>query len=404
MLTTERLCSHIIRLLHAPIRVYDAEGKQTAVYVDHGEQQDVFACDSDFLALLLKKGREEAPILHLEEEETVYGILKGGTDIYMIGPCCFGRDTMMAAKYLIRAHKMDPQRPYRVSAVRIYVFVELMLVLHEHLTGREMESSELIRRSFCDHRFEQAMQEKVHRVFYEFQESGAVHNPYGQEMREQESIRTGDLERLYRSFDEAYVGEIGTLAREPLRQAKNLAIVLVTLASRSAIAGGVLPEIAFSMSDAFIQRVEEMKNVGETTALARQSEVEFCTAVQRLSSGRARNALVERCKSLIVRQLHSKLSVKELAGQLQVTPSHLSHLFAREEGMKLTDYIAREKIREAQNHLVYTDDSYEAVAFSLGFVSQSHFGQVFKRWAGMTPKQYRETYGRHLKSDIGYFS
>lgn len=397
MLTTERLCTHIIRLLHTPIRVFDADGNLTAVYVDHGEQQDVLSCDPDFLALLLKKGREEAPILHLETEEIVYGILRDGASIYIMGPCCFGRDTAMAAKYLIRTHRMDPIRPYRVSAVKVYSFIELMLSLHEHLTDQEMESSELLLRSFCDHRFERAIQEKVHRVFYDLQESGAVHNPYGQELREQESIRTGDLERLYRSFDETYVGEIGTLARDPLRHAKNLAIVLITLASRSAIAGGVLPEVAFSMSDAFIQRVEEMKNVGETTALARQTEVEFCRAVQKLSTGGGHNVLVDRCKDLIAGRLHSKLSVKELAGHLKVTPSHLSHLFVREEGLKLTDYIAQEKIREAKNQLVYTEDSYEAIAFSLGFVSQSHFGQVFKRWADMTPKQYRETYGRQLQ-------
>lgn len=394
MLTTERLCAHIIRLLHTPIRVYDADGNQTAVYVDHGEQQDVLSCDPDFLALLLKKGREEAPVLHLEEEEIVYGILRDGASVYIMGPCCIGRDVATAAKYLLRAHKMDLKRPYRVSAVKIHSFIELMLSLHEHLTDQEMESRELLLRSFCDHRFEQAIQEKVHRVYYDFQESGAVHNPYGQELREQESIRTGDLEKLYRSFDETYVGEVGTLARDPLRHTKNLAIVLITLASRSAIAGGVLPEVAFSMSDAFIQRVEEMKNVGEATALARQTEVEFCRAVQKLSAVGGRNALIDRCKALIAGRLHSRLSVKELAGQLKVTPSHLSHLFVREEGLKLTDYIAREKIREAQNQLVYTEDSYEAIAFSLGFASQSHFGQVFKRWADMTPKQYRETYGR----------
>lgn len=395
MLTTERLCVHIIRLLHAPIRVYDAKGKQTAVYIDHGEQQDVLACDPDFLALLLKKGREESPILYLEAEEIVYGVLKDREDIYIMGPCCLGRDTVTAVNYLVRTHHMDPQKPYRVSVVKTYSFMELMLSLHEHLTDQTMEASELIRRSFCDRRFEQMLQEKIHRVFYDFQESGAVHNPYGQEQREQESIRTGDLEKLYHSFDETYVGEIGTLAREPLRQAKNLAIVLITLASRSAIAGGVLPEVAFSMSDAFIHRVEEMNNVGEVTALARQAEVEFCTAVRNLPSGGANNALIGRCKDLIVSRLHSRLSVNELAGCLQVTPSHLSHLFIREEGIKLTDYIAQEKIREAKNHLVYTDDSYEAIAFSLGFASQSHFGQVFKRWADMTPKQYREAYGQH---------
>ena len=394
MLTTERLCTRIIRLLHAPIRVYDAAGNQTAIYVDHGEQQDVLSCDEEYLAMLLEKGRREAPILHLEAEEIVYGAVRDGETVYLLGPCCVGRDPVAAARRLVRRHGMDPRKPYRVSGVYLYDFVELLLTLHEQLNDGKMESNELLLRSFCDRRFEQAMQEKVHQVFYTLQESAAVHNPYDQELREQESIRTGDLEALYRSFAETYVGKIGVLSHDPLRHAKNLAIVLITLASRSAITGGVLPEVAFSMSDAFVQRVEELNNVGEAVALGKQAEVEFCTAVRDLSSSRGHSALTAQCKALIVQQLHSRLPVKELARQLEVTPDHLSHLFVREEGIKLTDYITREKITAAKKHLAYTDDSYGSLAFSLGFSSQSHFGQAFKKWAGMTPKQYRERYGK----------
>jgi len=394
MLTTEHLCTHIIRLLHAPIRVYNITREQTAVYVDHDEQQDVLACDQEFLDMLLEKGFQEAPILYLEAEEIVYGMVRDEKQLYVLGPCCVDRDPVAAAKQLVRRHGMNPQKPYRVSHVFLHDFIELMLILHGQLTGDEMELNELLMRSFCDQRFELAMREKIHQVFYTLRESAAIHNPYDQEVREQESIRTGDLEALYRSLEEPFVGEFGILAHDPLRSTKNLIIVLITLASRSAIAGGMIPEVAFSMSDAFIQRVEELNNPGEVFALGRQAEVEYCTAVHNLSSGGGRNALLARCKSLIVQQLHSRLPVKELARQLEVTPDYLSRLFLREEGIKLTDYIMREKINCAKQHLVYTEDAYDVLAFSLGFSSQSHFGQTFKKWTGVTPKQYREQYGK----------
>lgn len=396
MLTTKHLCTHIIRLLHTPIRIYNAAREQIAIYVDHNEQQDVLACDQAFLSMLLDKGFREAPVLHLELEEIVYGMVRDETELYILGPCCVGRDPVAAARQLVRRHGMDPQTPYRVSHVFLHDFIELMLILHGQLTGDEMELNELLMRSFCDQQFELAMKEKVHQVFYTLWESAAVHNPYDQEVREQESIRTGNLEALYRSFEESYVGKFGTLARDPLRSTKNLIIVLITLASRSAITGGMLPEVAFSMSDAFIQRVEELNNPGEVFALGRQAEVEYCTAVHNLSSGGGRNALLARCKALIVQQLHSRLPVKELARQLEVTPDHLSRLFVREEGIKLTDYIMREKINYAKQHLAYTEDAYDVLAFSLGFSSQSHFGQAFKKWTGITPKQYREQYGKRF--------
>lgn len=396
MMTAERLCAHIIRLLHAPIHVYTDQGVQTAVYVDHGEQQDILSCDRKLLELLLEKGRSDHPVLYLETEEIIYGVVPGGGVLYILGPCCLGRDTLAAEKFLKRRHKLDPAQPYRISVCPLMDFCELTSMLYEHLTGKPMEASVMLQKSFCDERFEAAMREKVHQVFCTMQETSAVHNPYAQELREQESIRAGDLDALYRSFEETYVGKIGTLSPDPLRNAKNLAIVLVTLASRSAIAGGMLPEVVFSMSDAYIQRAEEMKNPGEALALGRQAEVEYCTEVGRLSSGSRRSALVVRCKDLIVQQLHSKLTVQTLAQQLDVAPDYLSHLFNREEGIRLSEYIAREKINSAKNHLVYTEDSYGSLAFLLGYSSQSHFIQAFRKQTGMTPKQYREQYGRRL--------
>lgn len=70
------------------------------------------------------------------------------------------------------------------------------------------------------------------------------HNPYDQEMREFGSIENGDLIQLEKSLQEDYDGTIGTLAKDPLRNLKNLGIVLVTLASRAAIRGGLSPEIS----------------------------------------------------------------------------------------------------------------------------------------------------------------
>ena len=55
---------------------------------------------------------------------------------------------------------------------------------------------------------------------FEKQELGTLHNPYDQEIREFTSIEYGDIETLRKSLEENYAGEIGTLAADPLRNAK----------------------------------------------------------------------------------------------------------------------------------------------------------------------------------------
>lgn len=129
-----------------------------------------------------------------------------------------------------------------------------------------MDVTELLRLNTYEHGAELELHEKVHREFFARREESADHNPYSQEVIEQGSIRSGDLEGLYKSFQIACMRKIGTLAREPLRQAKNLAIVNIALACRSAIHGGVLPEISYTMADAFTQRVEETRTEAEAYA------------------------------------------------------------------------------------------------------------------------------------------
>lgn len=392
MMNAEQLCNHIIHLIHMPIHVYDEKGVRTAVYIDHGEQQDVIDCDGELLVLLLKKAKPEYPVFHLEARQILYGIVMGEDKTYVVGPCCLGRADAEAARYLVKTHHMDPEKPYRLYRTSLETFCEMVMMLYETVTGRTVMREELLQKNFCDENLLNSMQKKLHNVFYELRESDAVHNPYSQEVREQDAIKRGDLDALSKSFEESFVGKFGTLSRDPLRQAKNMNIVVITLACRSAIEGGLLPEVAFSMSDAFIQHTEELKDIAEIWVFGRQAEIEYCRAVHELTFKAAQNPLVTRCKGLIVSRLHSKLSVKEIAGQLEITPDYLSHLFQQEEGIRLTDYIIREKIEASKKQLVYTEKSLDSVAYSFGFVSQSHFGKAFKKWAGMTPKQYREKF------------
>lgn len=392
MLTTEQLCRRIIRLIHAPIRIYDSDGYLIRVFVDKGEQQDPLVCDEVLLARLMALGSEDGPRLHLESDEIIYGVICNENNGYILGPCCLGRDAVAAAKALVRRHKMDAKVPYRVTRVTMDFFCETLLLLYEHLTDRTMNVNELYLQCFGGKELERQMQGRLLEVFYDLRETNTVHNPYSQELREQESIRTGDLEGLYRAFQESYTGRIGTLSRDPVRHAKNLAIVLITLASRSAMAGGLLPEVAYTMSDAFIQQVEELSSIGEVSALCRQAEIEYCAAVAKRSVSGSSNPLIDRCKKLVAEHLRERLSVKELAARLDITSDYLSRLFLQDEGTKLTEYILQRKIDVAKNQLIYTDNSYEAIAHALGFTSQSHFGQVFKKYTGMTPRRYRETY------------
>ena len=82
---------------------------------------------------------------------------------------------------------------------------------------------------------EDSIQEYFSRLIFENEELEKVHNPHDQELREFGSIESGDVERLEKSRSEDYVGELGTLSKDPLRNMQYMGVVVITLASRAAI-------------------------------------------------------------------------------------------------------------------------------------------------------------------------
>ena len=143
----------------------------------------------------------------------------------------------------------------------------------------------------------------------------------------------------------------------------------------------------------FIQQIENLRSKEKVLEFTRKAQTEFCLAVRDGARSATDNPLILRCRDLISRRVNAKLSVKELADALNVNPSYLSQVFSREEKMPISDYIAREKVRTATRELIFTEKSFAEIAALFNFLSQSHFGKVFKKWTGMTPKQYRTLYG-----------
>lgn len=397
-MNAQRVCHYLACFLHTPIRLLRTDG-EPLLCLNKEEQPALTPQDTAFYQQLLARVRRDQPSLHVEGEQILYGIVPAGEDVYVAGPCCL-RDPASAADFLVKRYGLAPETLRCVPKISIETFSTAVIMLYESLSGREWDTSSLWLGSFCDMDFIQSMSRKCQQVISTYREESLFHNPYGQEQREQDAIRNGDLDALEASFREVYPGKVGTLSASPLRHTKNLAVVLITLASRSAIAGGLLPEIAYSMSDAFIQRTEELTAEGEVVALARQAEIEFCQQVRALA-GHSSNPLIARCKDLVFRNMHTHVEIRELAEQLGVNANYLSQLFNREEGVPLKDYIAREKVVYSKHHLVYTDASLDAVAAMLGFASQSHFGRVFKRWTCMSPGQYRSQYRQDLARGQG---
>lgn len=238
-------------------------------------------------------------------------------------------------------------------------------------------------------------------IAFDMQEKEEPHNPYSQELREQNSIQTGNTEALRGCWEEQYDGKIGRLASDDLRNVKNIAIGVITLSSRSAIRGGVSPELAFSMADGFIRNIEDNIRDGYKVVDAiHEAQLEFTEMVRNLGGSEDYNPIVRRAKNYISMHIHSKISVSEMAEELDVNADYLSALFSRLEKKTITRYILEERLYMCENMLKYSDYSIQEISAYFSFSSQSHFTHLFKRSRGITPREYRNLYAREKTRNV----
>ncbi len=236
-------------------------------------------------------------------------------------------------------------------------------------------------------------------LVFENREHGRRHNPYDQELREGAAVEQGDLKQLETAIKEDFLGEYGTLAKNPIRHTRNIGIVVVTLASRAAIRGGVPYEIAYTLSDSTIQKLEECSDIPTLFHIFRSAEFTYAQMVKDLNeqkagmSGKDKNPHINRCKDYIFSHLHDKICVQDIADELGLNANYFSELFHQCEKISLTDFIRREKMNLVKNLLIYSRYSCSEIAAYLGFSSQSHMGKQFRECMGMTPNQYRREYG-----------
>ncbi len=97
---------------------------------------------------------------------------------------------------------------------------------------------------------------------------------------------------------------------------------------------------------------------------------------------------LHRIDQFIDRHLDSHVSVDELAALVGMGVFRFSRLFKLATGKPPYQYNLHKRIERAKSILAEQSVSISDVASSCGFASQSHFTDVFRRTAGVTPRRF----------------
>lgn len=86
----------------------------------------------------------------------------------------------------------------------------------------------------------------------------------------------------------------------------------------------------------------------------------------------------------------SAVRIEDICEQFHISPSYLSHMFKRETGFSPKQYIVVRRVGEAQSLLTESNMPINEIEEKLGFGSSCHLTSTFKKYVGISPREYRK--------------
>ncbi len=109
------------------------------------------------------------------------------------------------------------------------------------------------------------------------------------------------------------------------------------------------------------------------------------------AAGHSPPGWLRQVRELLHDRFMENLSLDEMAAAAGVHPGHMARMFRRYYRTTPGEYVRRLRVERACHRLKMTSRPLVELAAELGFFDQSHFCGVFRRYTGLTPREYRTT-------------
>ena len=270
--------------------------------------------------------------------------------------------------------------------VSLEMLKDLICLLTGLLVGPMPEENIL----FVDNASRKLGTELLDQSMFEQREELEYHVPMDIETAICSAVESGDRAMLERSLFATHRGRVGRMSLNELRQQKYSFVCMAVLASRAAIRGGLDAETAFNLSDLYCQRADLLTEDAQIQNLTFTMLMDYCGRVREVRKQPSASPLIRNCLHYISVHLHEPISLEKLSAHCGLCTRSLSLRFREEVGMGIPEYVHREKLREAEYLLRHTDYTLSEITSYLNYPSQSYFTQIFKKYKGQTPQQYRD--------------
>lgn len=242
------------------------------------------------------------------------------------------------------------------------------------------------------------IEKEVNLKLFMQQQEQSRHLDYEKEFGIYKAIANGNMEEVktrHKEYEEqnrysSGDDKNGVLSTDPLQNAKYHFVILAAMVSRFCAQYGLSREVAYSMSDIFIQRMDVCKKLEDVDKLQTEMIMAYTKTMQENRSKGIYSKQIVKCVEYIHANLQQELHLETIAEYLNMNPTYLSRIFKKEMHVSISSYIKSERLKSAAYLLQYTNYSISEISEYLNFSSQSHFTSSFQKLYGLTPKRYRD--------------
>ena len=151
----------------------------------------------------------------------------------------------------------------------------------------------------------------------------------------------------------------------------------------------VLKPVRYQKLTEILMRAEERSEQRRRKEQIQHYGEQYIDSLAKESRSDSANAL-DTAVQYIDGHLTDELSVRELASVCFISADHLTRLFKKKFGISVSEYMQERRISLAGELMRRQEMSISMVANKVGFGNYSYFTEQFKKFYGMTPREYQK--------------
>lgn len=114
-----------------------------------------------------------------------------------------------------------------------------------------------------------------------------------------------------------------------------------------------------------------------------------------LAKAQVKDELVLRIISILEENVYARITMKSIVEDMNYSETYIARRFKAVCGQSIMSYYLQLRIHESKRLIRETEKNFTEIAGLLGFSDSQHFTKTFKRYVGMSPKEYLKSMRPH---------